>query len=47
MLKILISLVILVGIYQWMSHIGTVEAAAGITLMAAAFLVTYLGLSSD
>ncbi len=43
--RILISIAILVGLYYWMAHISTAEAAAGITLMAAAFLVTFLGLS--
>jgi hypothetical protein len=45
MSRILISIAILVGLYYWMAHISTAEAAAGITLMAAAFLVTFLGLS--
>ncbi len=45
MTRILISIAILAGLYYGMAHIGTADAAAGITAMAAAFLITFLGLS--
>ena len=47
MSRILISIGILAGLYHWITQISTVQAAAGITLMAAAFAITFLSLSSD
>lgn len=45
MMKYVASAAILVGLYHWTSQHSQPEAAAGITLLAAACIVTVLGLS--
>ena len=45
MLKYIASAAILLGLYHWTQQISSTEAAMSITVMAAAFIITLLGLS--